>query len=210
MMKTILGTAMAVLAASANGETINFDKERPGTLPADWIAGVTGSGKPRWAVESDPGAPSAPNVLKQSGSGDFPWCVKKGVSITDGFVEVKFKSLAGKEDQAGGVVWRWKDGDNYYVARANALENNLSLYYTESGRRKTIKYVDAPVAGNSWHTLRVEFSGRNIKVALDGKTYIELDDAHLSAGGAVGVWTKSDSTTAFDDFSYGAKAAAPK
>ena len=203
MTKGILGTAMWALAASANGETINFDKERPGTLPADWIAGVTGNGKPRWAVESDPGAPSAPNVLKQSGSGDFPWCVKKGVSIADGFVEVKFKSLAGKEDQAGGVVWRWKDGDNYYVARANALENNVSLYYTESSRRKTIKYVDAPVAGNSWHTLRVDFSGRHIKVALDGKTCIELDDAHLSAAGAVGVWTKADSTTAFDDFSYG-------
>ena len=210
MKKVIIGTAMVALAASANGETINFDKERPGTLPADWIAGVTGSGKPRWAVESDPSAPSAPNVLKQSGSGDFPWCVKKGVSITDGFAEVKFKSLAGKEDQAGGVVWRWKDGDNYYVARANALENNVSLYYTESGRRKTVKYIDAPVAGNTWHTLRVDFSGRSIKVALDGKTYIDLDDAHLSGGGAVGVWTKADSTTAFDDFSYGTKPVTPK
>ena len=134
----------------------------------------------------------------------------KGVSITDGFAEVKFKSLAGKEDQAGGVVWRWKDGDNYYVARANALENNVSLYYTESGRRKTVKYIDAPVAGNTWHTLRVDFSGRSIKVALDGKTYIDLDDAHLSGGGAVGVWTKADSTTAFDDFSYGTKPVTPK
>ena len=72
---------------------------------------------------------------------------------------MKFKPLAGKQDQAGGVVWRWKDGDNYYVARANALENNVSLYYTENGRRITLKYVDAPVPANVWHTLRVEFSG---------------------------------------------------
>lgn len=210
MKKIMLGTAMAALAAGANGETINFDKERPGTLPADWIAGVTGSGKPRWAVETDPGAPSAPNVLKQSGAGDFPWCVKKGISITDGFVEARFKSLAGKEDQAGGVLWRWKDGDNYYVARANALENNVSLYYTESGRRKTIKYVDAPVAGNIWHTLRAEFQGAKIRVLLDGKLYIELEDSHIAGSGAVGVWTKADSVTAFDDFSYGTKAVTPK
>ena len=203
MKSIILGTAMSAIAASAGSETINFDKEPPGTLPADWMAGVTGSGKPRWTVEPDTGAPSAPNVLKQSASGDFPWCVKQGVSIGDGFVEVKFKSLAGKEDQAGGVVWRWKDGDNYYVARANALENNVSLYYTESGRRKTIKYVDAPVAGNVWHTLRAEFQGKHIRVLLDGKTRMSLEDSHLSGPGAVGVWTKADSVTAFDDFIWG-------
>ena len=203
MEKIIMGIAIAALAASAQGETVNFDKERPGTLPADWISGVTGRGTPRWVVEADPGAPSAPNVLKQSGSGDFPWCVKKAVSLGDGFVEVKFKPVSGREDQAGGVVWRWKDGDNYYVARANALENNVSLYYTENGRRKTIKYVDAPVAGNAWHTLRTEFQGTKIRVLLDGKVFIELEDSHVTGPGAVGVWTKADSVTAFDDFAYG-------
>jgi len=91
------------------------------------------------------------------------------VSLENGYVEVKFKPLSGKEDQAGGVVWRWKDGDNYYVARANALENNVSLYYTANGRRNTIKYVDAPVPGSTWHTLRVEFWDKRIRVVLDGK-----------------------------------------
>jgi hypothetical protein len=100
------------------------------------------------------------------------------------------------------VVWRWKDGDRYYVARANALENNVSLYYTERGRRQTLKYVDAPVPANVWHTLRVEFNGTQIRVSLDSKTYIELNDSHISGAGAVGVWTKADSITAFDDFSY--------
>ena len=183
--------------------TIHFDDVTVGTLPPAWVCGVTGKGSPQWAVVTDPAAPSPPNVLKQSGSGTFPWCVKRDVARADGFVEVKLKPLAGKEDQAGGVVWRWKDGDHYYVARANALENNVSLYYTENGSRKTIKYVDAPVAGNAWHTLRVEYSGVHIKVILDGQPRIELDDAHIAGAGAVGVWTKADSVTLFDDFRHG-------
>jgi hypothetical protein len=164
---------------------------------ADWDCGVTGKGNPRWVVEG--------SVLRQTGSGTFPWCVRKGTSLADGFVEVRFKPEAGKQDQAGGVVWRWKDGENYYVARANALENNVSLYYTEKGRRNTLKYVDAPVPANTWHTLRVEFSGSRIRVALNGEVYIEMDDAHIKGAGAVGLWTKADSVTAFDDFSYGAR-----
>ena len=192
-------------------QTDNFDQAEPGHAPTDWTCGVTGSGRPRWAVEADSSAPSTPNVLRQSGSGTFPWCVKTGASLADGFVEVKFKPEKGNEDQAGGVVWRWKDGDNYYVARANAMENNVSLYYTEAGRRKTLKYVDAPVPPGVWHTLRVEFLGRRISVALNGKTHIELEDSHISGAGAVGVWTKADSVTAFDDFSdaYQATAAQP-
>lgn len=181
----------------------NFDQEIPGTLPAGWTGGVTGNGKPRWAVEADGSAASAPNVLRQSGFGTFPWCVKESVSIVNGFVEVKFKSEKGREDQAGGVVWRWRDGDNYYVARANALEDNVSLYYTAGGRRNTIKYVDAPVPPQVWHSLRVEYSGSRIRVLLDGKLYVEEENSRISGAGAVGVWTKADSMTAFDDFSYG-------
>ena len=196
--------SLIVLSSSAAWcETVNFDQDTEGTSPKGWSCGVTGHGTPKWLVESDATAPTAPNVLKQSGVGTFPWCAMQGVATTDGFVEVKFKSLSGKEDQAGGLVWRWKDGDNYYVARANALENNVSLYYTEGGRRNTLKYVNAPVARNVWHTLRVEYAGTRIKVLLNGKSYIEMDDAHIAGAGAVGVWTKADSVTAFDDFSFG-------
>jgi hypothetical protein len=184
-------------------ETVSFDNDAVGGLPAGWVAGVTGKGSPKWTVETDASAPSGLNVLKQSGSGTFPWCVKKDVQLTDGTVEVKFKPIYGKEDAAGGVVWHWKDGDNYYVARANALENNVSLYYTERGRRSTIKYVDAPVDKNQWHTLRVQFNGKRITVALDGKQYIETYDSHIAGAGTVGMWTKADSVTAFDDFAYG-------
>lgn len=186
----------------------NFDGDPVGSLPAGWTGGFTGTGDARWSVEADGSAPSRPNVLMQSGSATFPWCVKKSVSIADGFVEVKFNPISGNQDQAAGVVWRWQDGDNYYVARANALEDNVSLYYTANGRRNTLKYVDAPVAANTWHLLRVEFIGASIKVVLDGKAYIEFDDRHIAAPGAVGVWTKADSVTAFDDFGHGGPAMA--
>jgi len=198
-------TMTMITASAAYAKTITFDTNKPGVLPPDWIEGVTGDGKPRWTVEEASDAPSKPNVLKQSGEGAFPWCVRKGVSLTDGFVEVKFKPISGREDQAGGVVWRWKDGNKYYVARANALENNVSLYYTENGKRNTLKYVDAPVAPNVWHKLRVDFKGKKISVALDEKLYIEMDDTHIDGAGTVGLWTKADSVTVFDNFVYGAK-----
>jgi hypothetical protein len=185
-------------------ETITFDQDPVGSLPSGWMAGVTGRGAPKWTVEADSTAPSAPNVLKQSGAGTFPWCIKKGTDFTNGAVEVKFKPLSGKEDQAGGLVWRWKDGDNYYIARANALENNVSLYYAKNGRRNTIKYVDAPVAKDRWHTLHAEFVDKRIRVSLDGKLYIEVNDERIVGSGAVGVWTKADSVTLFDDFTYSA------
>jgi hypothetical protein len=196
----------ALIGGPAMAETINFDSDTVGALPNGWIAGVTGRGSSNWIVEADQSAPSKPNILKQSGRGEFPWCVVRDAALADGFVEVKFKPLSGNEDQAGGVVWRWKDGDNYYVARANALENNVSLYFTRNGRRTTIKYADAPVARDQWHTLRVDFAGKRMRVTLDGKRYIDVDDERIVGAGSVGVWTKADSVTAFDDFSDGAVA----
>jgi hypothetical protein len=205
MMKAYLLTILLTMSGAAMAETVNFDNDKTGAPPAGWSPGVTGRGSPKWAIEADASAPSKPNVLKQSGSGTFPYCVLTTSSLADGFVEVKFKPLAGREDQAGGLIWRFKNGDNYYVARANALENNVSLYYTENGSRKTLKYIDAPVSTGVWHSLRVDFSGKKIKVALDGKTYIDYEDGHIAGAGAVGVWTKADSVTAFDDFAFGGK-----
>jgi hypothetical protein len=189
---------------SVHAQTENFDTIDSGALPGGWKAGVTGQGNGQWTVTPDPSAPSPPNVFTQKGKGTFPWAVREGVAITDGYVEVKFKAISGKEDQAGGVMWRWKDGNNYYVARGNALENNVSLYYTANGRRNTIKYVKAPVPLNTWHVLRVDFTENIIRVSLNGKTYIEEKDMHITGAGAVGLWTKADSVTSFDDFSYGA------
>jgi hypothetical protein len=152
IIKTVLlAVALAAAAPSILGSSISFDGDAVGQPPAGWRCGATGKGSPRWTVDADDSAPSRPNVLKQSGKATFPWCVRDDVQAADGSVEVKFKPLAGKEDQAGGVVWRWKDGNNYYVARANALEQNVSLYYTIDGSRKTIKTVNAPLSPNTWH-----------------------------------------------------------
>ncbi len=188
-----------------NTTTIDFDKTSAGQLPAGWVGGLTGRGAPKWSVEADATAPSRPNVLKQSGEGTFPWCVKKDVSLTNGFVEVKFKPVSGKEDQAGGLIWRWQDGGNYYVARANALEDNVTIYHTVKGHRRAFKNVNMKVASNQWHTLRVDFTGNKFKVMYDGKVAIEATDDTFKQAGAVGVWTKADSVTLFDDFSFGGK-----
>lgn len=200
--------AACVLPVGSRAAVIGFDADPVGSAPPGWTTGVTGRGQAQWAVAADSSAPSAPNVLRQSGRGDFPWIVTGDASLADGHVEVKFKPLAGKEDQAGGVIWRFKSGDEYYVARANALENNVSLYFVRNGHRNTIKYVDAEdfggnVKANQWHALRAEFKGSRIAVLLDGRKAIELDDRQIAGPGRVGLWTKADSVTAFDDFAFG-------
>lgn len=200
-MRLVAVTAVLCSMVTPMAASATFDADTIGKPPTGWICGATGRGTPRWTVEADSG--SGHKMLKQSGAAAFPWCVKDDIALADGWVEVRFRPLAGREDQAGGVVWRWKNGDNYYVARANALEDNVSLYYTTGGSRRTIEYRDAPVAKDTWHTLRVDFKGDAIRVSLDGKIYIELKDTHIQGAGKAGVWTKADSVTLFDAFAYG-------
>ena len=195
----------ATLAAAATSDVVNFDNAPAGQPPAGWTATKTGSGNPKWTIEKDDTAPSKPNVLKQSGVATYPVCLKNDTSVKDGFVEVKFKPVSGKEDQAGGVVWRAKDANNYYVARANALENNVTIYHTINGRRTEKKRMSMPVASNVWHTLRVDFQSNHFTVTCDGRKAIEWDDETFKDAGNVGLWTKADSVTLFDDFGYGAK-----
>ncbi len=193
-------TAMALAAA----ETVNFDNMKGGPPPG-WTATQTGSGTAKWSVEKDNSAPSKPNVLKQSGQATFPVCFKNDTNIKDGFVEVKFKPISGKEDQAGGVIWRLQDGNNYYIARANALENNVTIYHTIKGKRTEKKRTKMQVASGTWHTLRVDFNGNHFTVTFDGKHLFDVEDTTFTEAGKVGVWTKADSVTLFDDFTYGGK-----
>src|SRR5438477_1457804 len=206
-MKTItamiIGTSM--LANAALAETINFDGAKIGEAPAGWTATKTGKGEAKWTIEKDDTAPSKPNVLKQSGEATYPVCLKNDTSVKDGFVEVKFKPVSGKEDQAGGVIWRAKDSDNYYIARANALEDNVCIYHTIKGKRTEKKRTAMKVAPGEWHTLRVDFNANHFTVTFDGKKAIEWDDKTFTEPGMVGVWTKADSVTLFDDFSYGSR-----
>ncbi len=196
---------MTSLTTAVAGATVNFDDAKLGEAPAGWTATKTGKGEPKWTVEKDDSAPSKPNVLKQSGEATYPVCIKNEPSLKDGFAEVKFKSVSGKEDQAGGVIWRAQDADNYYIARANALEDNVTIYHTIEGRRVSFKNVDHRVKSGEWHTLRVDFQGNRFTVTFDGEKVIEATDDSFADAGRVGVWTKADSVTLFDDFTYGGK-----
>lgn len=202
-----------VAAAQDGVET--FDRYSVGFLPSGWSATITGAGKSVWTVEKCPDAPSPPGVLKQSAEvarGSFPICIKENTNLKDGFVEVKFKPISGKIDQAAGVIWRSKDEDNYYVCRANALEGNVVLYKVENSKRSSLDIVgrkggygvEEKVSPQIWNTLRVEFSDSLFAVLFNGKALFKVEDKTFLAAGKVGLWTKADSVMTFDDFRYGA------
>jgi hypothetical protein len=200
----LLGATMAPLSA----ETANFQNDVVGAAPRGWLLTMTGKGTPKWTVERDEGGGA---VLKQSGKATFPLALKEGTNVRDGFVEVKFKPISGSEDRAGGIVWRAKDANNYYVVRANALEDNVVLYRTVNGARSSLDLVGkkggygvkTPVPANQWHTLRVEFEGSRFNVTFNGKPLFAVEDPTFSDAGMVGLWTKADSVTIFDGLTYG-------
>lgn len=211
-MLTTLLMAGAMQAALAQ-TTVRFDDRAPGPLTAPWQTGVTGKGAAHWEVVADDSAPSKPNVLKQSGEATFCWATKADVKLRDGLVEVKFKAIAGKEDQAGGLVFRFQDKNNYYLVRGNALEDNVVLYKVINAKRSSLPVkgrlfgygVDVKVPLGKWNALRVDFQGNLFTVALNGKQLFEVEDDALKEAGAVGLWTKADSVTLFDDFSFAGK-----
>ncbi len=192
-------------------QVVKFDAGSIGAPPIGWVCTKTGKGEPRWFVELDPLAPSGGAVLKQSGSATFPVALKSGSSLRDGFVEAQFKAIAGTEDRAAGLVWRASDSDNYYVVRANALEDNVVLYKTVDGVRRALDIVGRKggygvkiaMPANQWHTLRVEFSGTRFTAIYNGRALFEVDDATFTDAGMIGLWTKADSVTAFDSLTFG-------
>jgi len=207
-MKKFAGLLIVVASclaqhAIAKETRVNFDDAKPGSAPKGWLATETGIGTARWTVENDASAPSSPNVLKQSGEAEFPVCIYQKAKFSDGFVEVKFQPVAGREDQAAGIIFRAKDKDDYYAARANALEDNLVLFHVLHGHREEVKGVDMKVSAHTWHKLRAEFHGTHIIVCFDGKPVVETDDDSIKGFGKIGLWTKSDSVTLFDDFCFG-------
>jgi hypothetical protein len=192
---------------AADQTTVTF--QNIGSLPPDWSSGITGSGTANWDVVTDAGR----RVLRQSGEATFCWAIKHDTHIQNGFIEVKIKPLSGKEDQAGGIVFRFQDANNYYVVRANALEDNVVLYKTVNGKRSSLQVkgrmfgygVDTNVPGGRWSTLRVTFEGNLFAVFYQGEKLFEVQDSTFTAPGAVGVWTKADSVTLFDAFTYAGK-----
>ena len=212
---TILASALLrVFVGCASAASTTFGNAAEGSLPSGWLAQITGAGSPKWSVERDDSAPDTRLVLKQSAwtpGPSFPLCVRLDVSLKDGFVEVKFKPLSGTNDQAGGLVWRYHNPSNYYVIRANALEDNVVAYKVEHGKRQALDIVGRvggygvkeKVPAGQWNTLRVQFEGPRFRAFLNGKELFAVQDATFPEAGTVGLWTKADSVILFDDFSYG-------
>src|SRR5258708_285697 len=192
-------------------ETANFDDAPIGSAPKGWTITMTGRGHPQWTVEKDDTAAASANVLKQSGKATFPLALKDGTKIKNGFVAVRFKALSGAEDRAAGLVWRAIDANNYYVVRANALEDNVVLYKTVNGVRSPLDIVgrkggygvNVPVPANTWHRLRIDFRGSRFSVSFNGKQSFEVENSTFTDAGKVGLWTKADSVTLFDEVTYG-------
>jgi hypothetical protein len=171
----------------------NFDADPAGALPAgaEVFSGT-------WGVQKDADAPSPANVLCQTGSGEYPALSLSDKVCADFVATTRFKPVSGREDQAAGIIFRIQDKDNYYILRANALEDNVNLYRYTGGIRSLIKEGSARVPSGAWHRLRVEVKGELMRGFLDDDLIVEARDATYRAG-KVGLWTKADSMTCFDD-----------
>lgn len=191
---------------------IQFDQDKANEQPKGFATSLTGKGKPgKWAVIADASAPSKPNVLAQldpdSISYRFPVCVYDQIQAQDVQISVRIKPVSGSEDQAAGIVWRYKDANNYYIVRANALEDNVVLYKVQNGKR-----TDLPLKGvgrtygkktevpsGQWSTFSVKATGNLFEVSFNGQTLFEVEDTTFPGAGKIGLWTKADSVTYFDD-----------
>ncbi len=200
----------APVAQTGKAITFNFDAETSGSVPKGFHVGLTGGGAPpQWLVRADDSAPSKPNVVVQTSADPtdyrFPLLVADDVSFRDLELSVRFKAISGTVDQAAGLVFRLKDANNYYVVRANALEDNYRLYHVVAGRRVQFAGANAKVTSGTWHELRVEAVGNKFACYIDGVKKIEATDDTFKDAGKIGVWTKADSVTYFDDLRVVAK-----
>lgn len=206
--------ASLLVCLVTRAEVIRFDNGVPGTLPAGWTVAMTHDGAaPRWEIVRDQTAPRARYVLAQvsrdSTAGRFPLAIWDAKTIQDGELSVAFKAVDGNVDQAAGIVWRYRDPKNYYIVRANALENNVVLYKVENGIRLSIAPKGLPsrsygvkhqIPRGQWNTLRVAFKDSLFTVFLNGQRLFETEDRTFTQAGKTGLWTKADSLTYFDEF----------
>jgi hypothetical protein len=200
----VVGIGLA--AAQDAARTWDFQADEVEKPPAGFSFGRTGDGRPgTWVVRADPSAPAGDHVLAQvdadATDSRFPVAVADAPIVKDLRLEVRCKPVSGKVDQACGLVFRFKDVDDYYVARANALEDNVRLYHVVKGRRRQFAGWNGKVAGQTWHTLAVEARADRFQVFWDGKAVIDAKDGTFRDAGKVGLWTKADSVTYFDALS---------
>ncbi len=186
------------------GRAWTFDADRVDAPPAGFTLARTGPGRAgRWLVRADPTAPSPGNVLAQLDDDDtdgrFPLALADGPPLQDVRVSMRCKAVSGRVDQACGVVARVQGPDDYYVTRANALEGNVRLYVVQHGRRQQLASWRGPVTSGAWHALGLQVEGDHLQVFWDGAAVVDQHDGTISGAGGVGVWTKADSVTLFDD-----------
>jgi len=194
-----------VWAAEEKATEWNFDKDSSGQMPAGWKAGYTNpaEGKAVWAVSEDPTAPSPPYVLSltktESAGRVFNLAMAEKTSFKDVDLSVKIKANSGKEDQGGGLIWRCKDENNYYVCRINPLEDNFRVYKVVGGKRQQLQSADVKVDAGKWYELRAKMAGNRMECYIDGKKLLEATDDELKDAGMVGLWTKADAASSFDN-----------
>ncbi len=200
----LLGAALA--AGEEKKPLFQLGKSDEGRLPAGWKAAKTGKGEGSvWKVVADETAPSKSGyVLAQTAEGPsslFNVCVAEDTKYKDVELSVAFKAVAGKKDQGGGFVWRYQDNDNYYLCRLNPLEDNYRVYKVVNGKRSA-EFQDETVKVplNEWHTLKAKMVGDHIECFLDGKKILDVKDSSITEVGKVGLWTKADAQTHFDQF----------
>ncbi len=191
-------------AAPAGAKKWNFDSDPEGKPPAGFTFARTGQGSDgQWVVKKEETAASKPNVLAQTSQDAtdyrFPLAIAEGTNYKDLALSMKFKTISGSVDQGAGLVFRLKDKDNYYVVRANALENNFRLYHVVNGRRVQFAGANFPVTPQVWHEIRAEARGDEFRCYYDGQLKISARDGTLKEAGKIGLWTKADSLIYFDD-----------
>jgi hypothetical protein len=212
-MKHGMLAALALAPVVALAEVVDFEDADGKTPLSGWKFTMTDQGAaPRWEIVDDPTSPMPPSALAQLSedrtSGRFPLAIYEDAEIVDGVVSVLFKPVAGRVDQAAGLVWRYRDENNYYIVRANALEDNVVLYKVENGRRiplapvgRSDDYgVKRDVPEQQWSTLGVAFDGDKFSVMFNDQPLFDVVDATFKEAGKVGLWTKADSVTYFDAF----------
>ena len=204
-----LPLSIALLAPAADSAKRDFEADAVGSPPAGFEFARTGGGaEGQWVVRIERGA-SSNHVLAQESADPtdyrFPVAVLKQGAYKDVSLSVRARPLSGKVDQGFGLVWRYQDRDNYYVARCNADEDNCTIYHTVGGRRRPFQSRNVKVAKSTWHTLKLEATGDHFVVTYDGNAVLDAKDATFKEAGRVGLWTKADSVIEFDDFTVEAR-----
>ena len=198
------GAVVAQAETASPALAWSFDHEQPGTLPVEFSIGTLFDGRPAgdWQVLATDRAKSPPHVFAQvmakGAEHAYKVALIKEVIASDLNLEVSFLPISGKADMGGGLIWRAADDRNYYLARANPLEQNIRVYRVEKGVRHQLQNFDQTIDVRQWHTLRVTHQGCRVNIFYDGKQVFDLCDKTFHDG-MIGLWTKSDAVTYFDD-----------